>query len=291
MTALRFTKMLSLPQNGTGAHASGRARREPFAEQHEHGVHLTNQSGFPILGPRRGATAGHVAGRRVTFDRPAAASIACHAGSGPAEDLMTLACPVDLDSLRLRREVQEMYSRVAAAPDGSFHFHRGPAFAVERLGYDAGELAALPEDVTRSFAGIANPHAVAPIPAGATVLDIGCGAGTDLLLAARRVGPGGRAVGLDMTAEMRDRALAGARLCGLDQVEVLEGDATALPLETASVDVVISNGVLNLVPEKERAFAEIARVLRPGGRLQIGDIVTGVELSEDLRRDIDLWTG
>jgi SAM-dependent methyltransferase len=204
---------------------------------------------------------------------------------------MALVCPVDLDSLRLRREVQEMYSRVAVAPEGTFHFHRGPAYAAERLGYDAAELAALPAEVTESFAGIANPHAVAPIPAGATVLDIGCGAGTDLLLAARRVGTAGRAVGLDMTADMRERARAGARALGFAQVEVLEGDATSLPLETASVDVVISNGVLNLVPEKERAFAEIARVLRPGGRLQLGDIVTGMELSEDIRRDIDLWTG
>ena len=204
---------------------------------------------------------------------------------------MALSCPVDLDSLRLRREVQEMYSRVAVAPEGTFHFHRGPVYAAERLGYDPAELTALPAEVTESFAGIANPHAVAPIPAGATVLDIGCGAGTDLLLAARRVGTAGRAVGLDMTADMRERARAGARALGFTQVEVLEGDATSLPLETASVDVVISNGVLNLVPEKERAFAEIARVLRPGGRLQLGDIVTGMELSEDIRRDIDLWTG
>jgi len=123
------------------------------------------------------------------------------------------------------------------------------------------------------------------------VLDVGCGAGTDLLVAARRVGPSGRAIGIDMTAEMRERARDGARACGFEHVEVREGDATELPLDDASVDVVISNGVLNLVPEKERAFAEIARVLRAGGRLQIADIVTGVELSHAIRRDIDLWTG
>lgn len=204
---------------------------------------------------------------------------------------MALACPVDLDAIRLRREVQEMYARVATAPDGTYHFHRGPDYAAEWLGYDATELASLPAEVTQSLAGIGNPHAIAPLVAGARVVDIGSGAGTDLLLAARHVGPSGRAIGVDMTTEMRERARAGARECGLGHVEVLEGDATNLPLDDASVDVVISNGVLNLVPEKERAFAEIARVLRPGGRLQIADIVTGVELSDAIRRDIDLWTG
>lgn len=204
---------------------------------------------------------------------------------------MTVSCPVDLDSIRLRREVQAMYSRVAFAPEDSFHFHRGPAYAVERLGYDRHELEAIPADVTSAFAGVGNPHAIRPIPAGARLLDVGCGAGTDLLLAARRAGPTGSAIGIDMTAEMRERARTGARACGLENVEVREGDATELPLADASVDVVISNGVLNLVPEKERAFAEIARVLRRGGRIQIADIVTGVELSDEIRRDIDLWTG
>jgi len=204
---------------------------------------------------------------------------------------MALACPVDLDSLKLRREVQEMYARVASTPDGSFHFHRGPEYAAGWLGYDASELAELPPDVTQCFAGVGNPHAAGPLSPGSTVLDIGSGGGTDLLLAARHVGPMGRAIGVDMTAAMRERARAGARQCGLMHVEVLDGDATRLPLDDRSVDVVISNGVLNLVPEKERAFAEIARVLRPGGRLQIADIVTGMELSDTVRRDIDLWTG
>ena len=204
---------------------------------------------------------------------------------------MALTCPVDLDSIRLRREVQDMYSRVAVAPDGSFHFHRGPEYAIRWLGYDATELSALPAEVTRAFAGIGNPHAIAPLAAGLSVLDVGSGAGTDLLLAARHVGPSGRAIGVDMTADMRERARAGARQCDLRNVDVLEGDATHLPVQDASVDVVISNGVLNLVREKDRAFAEIARVLRPGGRLQIADIVTGVELSEAIRRDVDLWTG
>jgi arsenite methyltransferase len=161
---------------------------------------------------------------------------------------MTIACPVDLDSMRLRREVQSMYSRVAAAPGDEYHFHRGSHYAAEWLGYDVDELAALPEEVTSSFAGVGNPHAVRSIAEGSYVLDIGSGAGTDLLIAARRVGKTGKAIGVDLTPEMRERARAGAKACGLDHVEVREGDAARLPLEDASVDVVISMGVLNLGP-------------------------------------------
>jgi SAM-dependent methyltransferase len=207
------------------------------------------------------------------------------------EVTMAIACPVELDTQLLRSEVSKVYARVATDPDGDFHFHRGAAYAAEFLGYDAAELAALPAECTASFAGIANPHAIAPVLQGETVLDIGCGAGTDLLLAARRVGPAGRAVGIDMTEAMRDRARNSAAAAGLTNVEVHRADATALPLPDASVDVVISNGVLNLVPEKEKAFAEIWRVLRPGGRLQLADIVLEAELGEEARRNIDLWTG
>src|SRR5260370_14899036 len=204
---------------------------------------------------------------------------------------MAIACPVDLDTEVLRSEVSKVYSRVANDPNGDFHFHRGSEYAVQFLGYDPVELAALPAQCTASFAGIANPHTIARIRPAETVLDIGCGAGTDLLLAARRVGPGGRAIGVDMTEAMRDRASASAAAAGLTHVEVHRADATALPLPDASVDVVISNGVLNLVPEKEKAFIEIRRVLRPGGRLQLADIVLDAELGEDVRRNIDLWTG
>ena len=204
---------------------------------------------------------------------------------------MAIACPIDLDTQALRSEVSKVYSRVATDPDGDFHFHRGPAYAADFLGYDPAELAALPTECTASFAGIANPHAISPILRGETVLDIGCGAGTDLLLAARKAGPGGRAIGIDMTEAMRDRARGSAAAARLTNVEVQRADATALPLADASVDVVISNGVLNLVPEKEKAFAEIRRVLRSGGRLQLADIVIDVEFGEDVRRNIDLWTG
>jgi arsenite methyltransferase len=204
---------------------------------------------------------------------------------------MPLSCPVDLDTARLRNEVRGIYTRVAGDPLGDFHFHRGPAYAAERLGYDADELAQLPPSVTRSFAGIGNPHLVRPIEPGAKVLDVGCGSGTDLLLAARRTGPSGFAIGVDMTEVMRTRAAEGAAAAGLANVSVRDGDASALPVEDGGIDVVISNGVINLVPDKAAALAELYRVVRPGGCLQIADIVLGVELSEDARQDIDLWTG
>ena len=204
---------------------------------------------------------------------------------------MALACPVGLDTQQLRCEISSIYARVAVNPEDNFHFHRGPGYATEFLGYDAAELASLPAEATASFAGIGNPHAIAPLNPGETIVDIGCGAGMDLLLAARRVGPQGKAIGVDMTNAMVERARNGALLAGLENVEVRKGDATELPLANASVDAVISNGVLNLVPEKEKAFQEILRVLRPGGRLQLADIVVEAELSEDIRRNIDLWTG
>jgi len=204
---------------------------------------------------------------------------------------MAIACPVDLDTRKLRAEIQSIYARVAEAPSGEFHFHRGPEYAARRLNYDAAELSQLSGTVTESFAGVGNPHLIAPLPTGATVVDIGSGAGMDLLLAASHVGPHGRAIGVDMTEAMRDRARRGAAACGLVHVEVREGEATALPIDADSVDVVMSNGVLNLVPEKRAAVAEIWRVLKPGGRVQIADIVLGEELSEDARQDIDLWTG
>lgn len=204
---------------------------------------------------------------------------------------MALTCPIDFDVASLRAEVQAMYSRVAAQPDGEFHFHRGPEYAATRLGYDATELMALPAEVSSSFAGVANPHTIAPITGGLVVLDVGCGAGTDLLLAARRLGRHGRAIGVDMTDAMRQRAVAGAATCGLTNVEVRAGDATSLPVDAQSIDVVISNGVLNLVPNKPKAIAEIARVLKPGGRLQIADIIIGETLSDSALHDIDLWTG
>lgn len=204
---------------------------------------------------------------------------------------MALTCPVDLDTQKLRSEVMHIYGRVVAEPNGDFHFHRGPKYAAEFLGYELTELESLPADVTASFAGVGNPHLIGPIHRGERVLDIGCGAGMDLLIAARKVGAEGRAVGVDMTSSMTERARAGAKEAGLAHVEIRQGEAEALPVENDSMDVVISNGVLNLTPDKLRAFREIARVLRPGGRLLLADIIIGTELPEKVKSDIDLWTG
>jgi SAM-dependent methyltransferase len=204
---------------------------------------------------------------------------------------MAIACPVDLDTLKLRAEIQSIYARVATEPSGDFHFHRGPGYAATMLGYEADALARLPSETTASFAGVSNPHRIAPLAPGATVVDVGCGAGMDLLLAARAVGPGGRAIGIDMTDAMAERARTGARALGLDNVEVRLGDALSLPVDARSVDFVISNGVLNLTPDKRQAFGEVFRILRPGGQFLYGDIVVAAELSESIRRNIDLWTG
>jgi SAM-dependent methyltransferase len=203
---------------------------------------------------------------------------------------MATECPIGFDVESLRRKVRATYEGVAAAPDGEFHFHRGIDYACGLLRYERSALESLPAASTARFAGVANPHRIGPIAPGETVLDIGSGAGADLLLAARRVGPGGRAIGVDMTPAMRDLARSSAHEAGVaDVVEIRDGLVEELPADDGSIDVVISNGVLNLAPDKERAFAEIARVLAPGGRLYLGDVVIQTELRQDTRDDIDLW--
>ena len=204
---------------------------------------------------------------------------------------MAVTCPVDLDTARLREDIRSVYSRVAEAPGGEFHFHRGVAYAQAFLKYDPQALAAIPALAVESFAGVGNPLRIAPVPIGATVIDVGCGAGTDLLLAARAVGPRGRAIGVDMTEGMLRKAGAAAAEAGLPNVELRRGDSLELPVESAAADVVISNGVLNLAPDKRRAFAEVLRVLRPGGLFLYADIAVAAELPEGVRRDIDLWSG
>lgn len=204
---------------------------------------------------------------------------------------MAIACPVDLDTARLRDEIQAIYSRVATDPASDFHFHRGPEYAIERLGYERPALAALPRECTESFAGIANPHRIAPLTRGAAVVDIGCGAGMDLMLAATAVGPTGTAIGVDMTEAMAARARSAARALGFDHVDVRSGDALALPVDSDSVNFVMTNGVLNLAPDKRQAYGEAFRILKPGGQFLYADIVVASELSESIRRDIDLWTG
>jgi arsenite methyltransferase len=202
---------------------------------------------------------------------------------------MATHCPIGFDAQGLRDEVAKMYAAVARDPNGDFHFHRGPAYAADLLGYDRAELDTLPRSAAAAFAGVGNPLAIAPIEGGEVIVDVGCGAGTDLLLAARRAGPTGRAIGVDMTPAMREQTAAAAREAGLDQVEVRAGDAQRLPVDDRAADVVISNGVLNLTTDKTEAFAEIHRILRPGGRLQLADIVVAAELPESVRDDIALW--
>jgi arsenite methyltransferase len=204
---------------------------------------------------------------------------------------MAIACPIDLDTARLRHEIRAIYARVATDPSSEFHFHRGPVYAAERLKYEAGALAALPEQCTASFAGVGNPHRISRVPPGAAVVDIGCGAGMDLMLAAAAVGPGGQVIGVDMTELMAERARAAARTMGYRHVDVRLGDALDLPVDSESVDFVITNGVLNLAPDKHQAFGEAFRILKPGGQFLYADIVVEGELSESIRRDIDLWTG
>ena len=202
--------------------------------------------------------------------------------------MIALSC--DVDAQRLREAIQAMYTREVTEPQGPFHFHRGPEYAVAVLGYSAAALATLPAEVTAAFSGIGNPLRVAPLQTGMTVVDVGCGAGLDLLLAARAIGPSGEAIGIEMTEAMAAQARSGACAAGLDNVEVRSGDAVALPVESESVDVVISNGVLNLVPEKETAAREMYRVLKPAGQLFLADIALESAVSDEARRDVDLWT-
>jgi arsenite methyltransferase len=196
--------------------------------------------------------------------------------------------PVDVDVLR--EEIRKTYTDVSTDQEQEFIFPTGRAWAQE-LGYPEPELARVPDATVESFAGVANHWLLGRIDPGAVVLDLGCGAGTDLLIAAQMTGPTGRVIGVDMTAAMLERARASAGEMGIDNVELHESLIESLPLGDASVDVVISNGVIDLVPDKDAVLDEIDRVLRPGGRLQLADVVIHHEVSEDARKRIDLWTG
>lgn len=190
----------------------------------------------------------------------------------------------------LRHEIQKTYTEVSAEPDRDFIFPTGREWA-EDLGYPRDELARVPDASVESFAGVANPFSLGRLEPGQTVLDLGCGAGTDLLIAAQMAGSDGGVIGIDMTESMLERARASARAMGLADVELHHGLIEDLPVADESIDVVISNGVIDLVPDKEAVFSEIDRVLKPGGRLQIADVVIHQEVSEDARKRIDLWTG
>jgi arsenite methyltransferase len=196
--------------------------------------------------------------------------------------------PVDVEVLR--EEIRRTYTDVSTAPEQQFIFPTGRAWAQE-LGYPEPELARVPEATVESFAGVANHWALGRVEPGSVVLDLGCGAGTDLLIAAQMTGPTGRVIGVDMTATMLERARQSATELGLDNVQLHEALIEVLPIADGSVDVVISNGVIDLVPDKDAVLDEIDRVLRPGGRLQLADVVIHHEVSADARKRIDLWTG
>jgi arsenite methyltransferase len=184
--------------------------------------------------------------------------------------------------------VRAMYTAVANQPEEEFHFPTGRR-ACAYVGYPAEQLDRLPQEAVASFAGVGYPFAAGQIREGDTVLDIGSGSGTDLLISAMLTGPAGRAIGLDMTEAMRRKCAANAASISLENVEVVDGDAEAIPLPDASVDVVTSNGVINLVPDKKVAIREIFRVLRPGGRVQIADIVVKELPSAACRSEPQLW--
>jgi SAM-dependent methyltransferase len=195
-----------------------------------------------------------------------------------------------LDTDQLRRAIQEEYAEVALAPEQGFHFHTGHPLA-RLLGYEEAWLDAIPDGSLESFAGTGNPFSLRALQPGERVVDVGCGAGLDSLIAARMVGPEGQVIGVDMTAAMLEKARRSAAATGLSNVEFREGYAEALPVAGAWAGVVISNGALNLMPDKEAALREMARVLKPGGRLQIGDILVQKPVPNSSKRQIDLWTG
>lgn len=193
-----------------------------------------------------------------------------------------------LDVEELQGKVQNMYRRVAREPEGEFHFEMGRALA-ERLGYATEELDAIPEEAVRSFAGVGYYFDLADLRERESVLDLGSGSGMDAFIAANQVGPTGRVIGIDMTDDQLEKAEQLSVRAGYRNVEFRRGFLEDLPIEDGSVDCVISNGVINLCPEKERVFREIERVLRPGGRLALADIVTEKNLPENVTCNADLW--
>jgi arsenite methyltransferase len=197
-----------------------------------------------------------------------------------------LALDVDV----LREAIREEYAEVASDPQKGFHFHTGRPLACI-LEYADEWLEGIPETSIKSFAGTGNPFSLGLPRPGEKVLDLGSGAGMDSLIAARMVGPDGRVIGVDMTPAMLEKSRQAAEQAGLSNVEFREGYAEDLPVEDGWADVVISNGVLNLMPDKAAALEEMDRALRPGGRLQMGDILVQRAVPEGAKRKIDLWTG
>ena len=201
-----------------------------------------------------------------------------------------MAVDLGIDLETLKSEIKKTYAEVAGEPEKEFIFPRGRAWALD-LGYPADLLARVPDASAESFAGVANPFSLGPLAPGERVLDLGCGAGTDSLVAAQMVAPDGHVTGIDMTPEMLAKARASAREMGAANAEFVEAEAEDLPFPDGSFDVVISNGVIDLIPDKDAVFSEILRVLEPGGRIQIADVTIQNPVSEEGKRNIDLWTG
>jgi SAM-dependent methyltransferase len=200
-----------------------------------------------------------------------------------------VAIEIGVDVALLKSEIKKTYASVSQEPEQDFIFPTGRAWA-EDLEYPE-ELARVPDFVAESFAGVANPFSLGRLQAGERVLDLGSGAGTDSLVAALQVGPTGSVMGVDMTPEMVAKARAGAAELGLANVAFVEAEAEQLPFADASFDVVVSNGVIDLIPDKDAVFAELHRVLVPGGRIQVADVTIQQPVSDEGRRNIDLWTG
>jgi arsenite methyltransferase len=194
-----------------------------------------------------------------------------------------------VDPVKLRDEVKSKYREVALDPNGSFHFHTGRPLA-KRLRYDDAVVGPMPDSAVESFAGVANPFSLRALEPGDRVVDAGSGGGFDCFVAASQVGAEGRVIGIDMTQEMLSKARASAARMRLGNVEFREGLLEQMPVEDDWADVVISNGVINLCADKRRVFAEIIRVLKPGGRLQFADIANGKAVPESAMRNVDLWT-
>jgi arsenite methyltransferase len=201
-----------------------------------------------------------------------------------------MAVDVEIDVELLKSEIKKTYASVSEEPEKDFIFPTGRAWA-EDLDYPAEELAKVPESAVESFAGVANPWAMGRLAPGERILDLGSGAGTDSLIAAQMVGEAGHVTGIDMTQEMLAKARAAAEEMGATNVEFVEAEAERLPFPDASFDVVISNGVIDLVPDKDAVFSELFRVLAPGGRIQVADVTIQNPVSAEGRRNIDLWTG
>lgn len=200
-----------------------------------------------------------------------------------------MAVDVGVDVELLKSEIKKTYSSVSDEPEREFVFPTGRAWA-EDLGYPP-ELANVPDAAVESFAGVANPWQMGRLEPGGRVLDLGSGAGTDSLIAAQMVGPNGSVTGIDMTPAMLAKAREAAAEMGVTHAEFVEAEAELLPFADESFDVVISNGVIDLIPDKDAVFAELQRVLTPGGRIQIADVTIQNPVSEEGRRNIDLWTG